>query len=293
MSLSIPSITELMHIFFNESSCDTFLIEKNIYWIERKCPSCEHSMHFSTNPNRLRCRKKTCRKSLSIKANSFFSKHKLPTSTIMLLGYFWLVGCTATSMIKMSKCSKNTVVAFRQHFRQLVSESINMESMAIGGDGIEVEIDETKLGKRKYNRGHPVEGVWIVGGVERTSERRVFMVPVENRTSHTLSDIIANYVKPGSIILTDMWKGYSCIQTDFDEFEHKTVNHSKNFKDPQTGVHTNTIEGTWNGLKMNIKSRNRVKGNIEFHLFEFIWRRQNKDNLWDAFLLALSSIYYE
>ena len=30
---------------------------------------------------------------------------------------------------------------------------------SIGGEGIVVEIDETKMGKRKYNRGHMVEGL--------------------------------------------------------------------------------------------------------------------------------------
>ena len=31
-----------------------------------------------------------------------------------------------------------------------------------------MKIEETKLGKRKYNRGHIVEGAWVFGGVERT-----------------------------------------------------------------------------------------------------------------------------
>jgi hypothetical protein len=33
-----------------------------------------------------------------------------------------------------------------------------------------VEIDESKLGKRKYHRGHRVEVVWVLRMVERTPE---------------------------------------------------------------------------------------------------------------------------
>ena len=37
--------------------------------------------------------------------------------------------------------------------------------MQIGGIVIVVEIDESKFGKRKYHRGHKVDGVWVVGMV--------------------------------------------------------------------------------------------------------------------------------
>lgn len=156
-----------------------------------------------------------------------------------------------------------------------------------------MEIDESKLGKRKYHRGHRVEGIWVIGGVERTLERKVFLIPVEDRTAQTIGDIILRHVHPGSIILTDLWKGYNCITKEFDVYAHQTVNHSKTFKDPDTGTHTNTIEGTWNGLKMSIKPRNRTKNGINDHLFEFIWRRTNRDKLWNAFLHALSIVYYD
>ena len=39
----------------------------------------------------------------------------------------------------------------------------------IGGPEIEVEIDESKFGKRKYNRGRVVDGHWVFGGIERGS----------------------------------------------------------------------------------------------------------------------------
>ena len=34
----------------------------------------------------------------------------------------------------------------------------------IGGPGKHVEIDKSKFGKRKYNRGHFVEGQLVIGG---------------------------------------------------------------------------------------------------------------------------------
>lgn len=162
----------------------------------------------------------------------------------------------------------------------------------MGGPGIIVEIDETKLGKRKYNRGHRVEGAWVLVGVERTEERRVFLVHVADRSSRTLLEVISRHVAVGSIIYTDMWKGYSSINTRLG-LEHHTVNHSKGFKDWHTGVHTNTVEGTNNGLKYHIHARNRTANSMEEHLLEFIWRRRNATALWEAFIIALKEIHYD
>ena len=36
----------------------------------------------------------------------------------------------------------------------------------IDGENIFVQIDECKLGKRKYYCGHAVQGAWVLGGVE-------------------------------------------------------------------------------------------------------------------------------
>ena len=54
----------------------------------------------------------------------------------------------------------------------------------IGGPGVEVEIDESKFGK-KYNRGRQVGGHWVFGGTERITGE-CFLVEVEHRDAATL-----------------------------------------------------------------------------------------------------------
>ena len=44
----------------------------------------------------------------------------------------------------------------------------------IGGIGFTVEIDESKIGKRKYNRGRVIEGQWVLSGICREN-KQVFM----------------------------------------------------------------------------------------------------------------------
>jgi hypothetical protein len=55
-------------------------------------------------------------------------------------------------------------------------------SEKIGGPNKTVEIDDSKFGKCKYGKGHPVKGHWEFGGVEREAGR-TFLVPVPDRTA--------------------------------------------------------------------------------------------------------------
>lgn len=188
--------------------------------------------------------------------------------------------------------AKTTVSAFYSHFRCLVASTISEQDLVIGGPGIIVEVDETKIGKRKYHRGHRVDGVWVVVGVERAEARRVFCVPVPDRSAETLGNIIRAHVAPGSVVHTDGWRGYSGIETTLG-LEHRVVNHSVGFVDGETGVHTNFVEGTNFAIKRKVPIRCRVQGEIGGHLTEFIWRRFNEGNLWVAFISALRDIHYE
>ena len=54
----------------------------------------------------------------------------------------------------------------------------------LGGPGEIVEIDDSKFGKRKYNKDCYLEGQWVFGGIKCDSGK-VFMIAVEDRSSET------------------------------------------------------------------------------------------------------------
>ena len=85
----------------------------------------------------------------------------------------------------------------------------------------------------------------------------------------------------GSIIHSDCWKAYNGLG---DQFVYKTVNHSKTFKDPLSGVHTSAIEGNWSSLKQFVPKRRRCRSNIMLPLlFAMAKRNKNLKTLLKAF----------
>ena len=58
--------------------------------------------------------------------------------------------------------------------------------------------------------------------------------------------------------------------------QHDMVNHSLNFVDPVTGVHTQNVESYWNRVKTTFK---RMKGvhqeMLTSHVDEFMWRERH------------------
>ena len=147
-----------------------------------------------------------------------------------------------------------------------------MYTLQIGGPGKVVEIDESKFGRRKYNRGRYQEGHWVFGGVERG------MVEVLDRSAATLLPLIQQHILPGTTVLSDEWRSYSRIPTL--GMVHETVNHSLNFVDPSTGAHTQGIESTWAAAKRMMRKKGVMGTSAELfptYLQEFLWRKRFKD----------------
>ena len=72
----------------------------------------------------------------------------------------------------------------------------------------------------------------------------------------------------------------------YNKMMRRKGNSSKGIP-PGKSTHTNHIEGTWSGVKQNISARHMRINVININLIEFIWRRQNKGDLWKALIKAL------
>lgn len=286
------TLKQLYQITKDEETCIRYLMDNEIIPKTKICYRCKRSMNLDIVKKRFRCDKKACPNTNNMLfKGTFFENCKFSISTCLEMMYLGLLNTPVDGIISATACSSHTVCDWMSFLRQMLAESTEETYNKIGGIGIEVEIDETKMGKRKYNRGHMVEGVWVIAGVERTPEKKVFAVSVPDRTAATIKEIIEKYVHTGSIILTDGWKAYKTVCKELS-FDHLIVDHSKNFKDPITGVHTNTVEGVNNGLKTLIKPRNRTIDGIDNYLLYYIWRKNNKHNIWGGFIRALCTIKY-
>ena len=73
-----------------------------------------------------------------------------------------------------------------------------------------------------------------------------YMEIVDNRDAATLYPIVQAHTRPGTIVWSDQWAAYNRLSSAVTNITgHQTVNHSRYFKDPTIGVHTNTIESYW------------------------------------------------
>uniref|UniRef100_A0A914DN83 ISXO2-like transposase domain-containing protein n=1 Tax=Acrobeloides nanus TaxID=290746 RepID=A0A914DN83_9BILA len=130
----------------------------------------------------------------------------------------------------------------------------------------------------------------MFGAIERGSGR-AFMKLVNQRDAATLLPIIQDFVRHGTTIMSDLWRAYGGIQALPQGYQHLTVNHSVNFVDPDTGVHTQNIENTWMRFKKKLKKSHGLNtanaDRYSDYLQEFMWRQQFGDrkqsffNLWN------------
>ena len=302
----------------NDSSLQ-FCKDTGLIASEVKCPSCQSKLDriYETKRGkrkrkqlRFQCNKRQCRRKpheVSVRKGSWFNSSNLSFRKSLLLTYSFIhklqynqaihessISSGDSETEKYVTTSSETVADYYNYCREVCEWAVENKlhsNNPIGGPGKIVEIEESKFGKRKFNKGRIVEGQWVFGGICRET-KEVFLVPLPNnkRDRATLEPIITSHIKPGTTIISDCWKAYDQLSTQ--GFQHLTVNHSYNFVDPTSGAYTNNIENLWWQVKRQLSQTHTHQNKWSLHLNEYMWRHSHaKEDLFEAFLNDVKDIF--
>jgi len=327
--LGLPTYDAFDGIFQSEVAAVTFMIDNGLldfYKNWAPCPRCKRVVQCSFKkewpkasartvllPDRckvLRCKN---RHDFSLFANTLFAKH-IPKHKILHVIYLFLQKAPQRMIESMTGLARKTVSWLLKALREACEKAYfhDLEKgVQVGGPGIIVQIDEAKYGKRKYNRGHQIEGNWVFGAIEyiagsegKMQTGKFFACVVEERTEEYLKPIIETHIAPGSLIYSDCWKAYDKIgewkwlpPIDGAELvnrytSHQRVCHQYEFK-AIDGTHTNAIEGYWRVSKSDIPNRYYHDAeNLQEYLFYSMWRAKWRGNLWKGIISTLQIIRF-
>jgi hypothetical protein len=316
----MPTIERMANIFRNERKAVEFLIDQGVVDVIDNCALCGSTVSWHQkwpvdenaampyNCFVRRCRSSLCRKGVSIFKGTILEGLCHPKNEFVYFVYLWLCGDTTLSISTKLGWTPESVRQWDLYLREVCMLSVQREQEMnrIGGPGVEVQIDESKFGKRKYNRGKRIQGTWVFGGVEilyhdngRAYAGRCFAVAVPDRTRATLLPLLRQFVEPGSHISSDDWRAYWAIEDMTSSrgqqmYTHDIVVHEHNFKDPITGTHTNVIEGQWRWMKRAVPHRFYYDGDkVQTCLYKYMWDRMAGTSRWETFISELRRFRYD
>jgi transposase-like protein len=283
-----------------------FVYAVNLRWPDGviRCPRCGGDQHTFTKTRLLWFCKK-CQKQFTIKVGTIWEDSPIGLDKWMV-GMWMLVNCkNGISSWELHRVLGITQKSawFMLHRLRLVLKVGSLEKRKLGGNGNEVEVDETFVGGKAINMhkarrlryeqmgGH--HGKTIVQGILDRDLRQIRCTVVPNIKRETLQNEVLHNVRYGTTVYTDNAVGYDEMHF---RFVHDFVNHAERYVNGR--VHTNGLENFWSLMKRGLKGTYVA---VEpFHLSRYVDEqvfrfnnRKTKDNPLtdsDRFVLAMSRV---
>jgi transposase-like protein len=232
---------------------------------------------------------------IQILSNTWFDNLHMSIEKTLLLTYAFSTEMSYKVAIRESsiedQSTSDATIASRyslcQEICMIAPEHRNESERKIGGEARVVEIDESKIGRRKFNKGRIIDGNWILGMIDLDGGYRLEICPENKRDKTTLRDLIIKNVANRSAIMTVCWKGYEGLNEI--RFQHLTVNNY-NFVDPETWANSQRIESSWRPLRKRLSRGGIKKNKLASHLCEYMWRKEVVNNKKDPFEVMLDDI---
>ena len=192
-----------------------------------------------------KCHKTTwqCSGCISTTTNMWFADSRSLYKSLSLV-ICWLTRLPETVAAEAVSCSRQTAVDHFSMAREVceVVMSNELVNRQFGGPGIEVEVDECFLSRRKYHKGRRmVTGTVTMLGVYERGTDLGCHIQIRDRSSAVLVSEIERLVAPGTRIISDALRSYRCLPEH--GYQHSFVVHKKEFIDStDTSVHTQNVE---------------------------------------------------
>lgn len=267
------------------------------------CPTCGRTdARFLKNQRKWQCKSVHDHRQFSVKVGTIFEDSPIPLEK-WLPAVWVIVNCK--NGISSYEVARDLGVTQKTAWFMLHRIRLAMQTgsfVKMGGNGGEVEADETFIGGKARNmhldkRERRITGT---GGKDKTAvlgilERggKVRTVVVSSRRKNPLQQEVRNHVAAGAALYTDALQSYDGLAQDY---AHKVIDHAEKYVDGR--VHTNGLENFWSLLKRGISG---TYVSVEpFHLFRYLDERsfrynnrateENPMNDGDRFSLAVSGI---
>src|SRR5271165_4122994 len=270
------SLQEAIEYFSNPDNCIDYLAIRR--WPDGivRCPTCDSDkVKFRANRRTWTCSKHHAKREFSIKVGTVMEDSAIPLDKWLTAA--WLItncknGISSYEIAKDVKVTQKSAW-FMLHRIRLVMQDENFGSK-LGGDGGEVEADETFIGGKARNMHKDVHARRITGMGQSFRDKTIVMGMLErggnvrtqviaDRQKETLQPIVREHVETGTALYTDEMGGYKGLH---DEFLHQVIDHAVQYVDGR--VHTNGMENFWSLLKRGLKGTYVA---VEpFHLFRYL-----------------------
>lgn len=264
---------------------------ESIQWPEGPvCPHCGNCDQArvvklagkSTRPGVYKC--KECRKPFTVTVGTVFERSKIPLNKWIMAAHLMAAskkGISAHQLHRMLGVTYKSAWFMAHRIREAMKEDL-ASSGPIGGEGKEVEVDETYYGKRedKYvpanRRGRPYKSKKlaeqkrpVVALVERGGKVRSFHV--HHATKASIREVLVRNVPKETTIYTDESSFYT--ETGKAFASHETVKHTAG-EYVRGRVSTNTVENFFSVFKRGMKGIYQHCGEAHLHryLAEFDFR---------------------
>ncbi len=262
------------------------------------CPRCNDGRNYFIKTRRLwLCR--GCNKQFTAKVGTIFEDSPLGLDKWMT-AYWMLVNCkngvSSCEIARSLGVTQKSAWFMLQRLRLGIQD--DFYGSKLGGNGGEVEVDETFIGGKARNmhvseRKRRITGTGgkdktaVMGILERGGKIRTKVVP--SRKRGVLQSEVRSHVAAGAALYSDALASYDGLAVDY---AHQVVDHAEKYVDGR--VHTNGLENFWSLLKRGLSG---TYVSVEpFHLFRYLdeqmFRYNNRKGLNDRqrFALAMSQI---